>query len=279
METPRLRQILEAMLFAVSHPISLNDVLEIFDRVAAAGELTIDREAVRDTWHDLVKDWSSPAGGIVLQEVAGGYQLRSAPEAATWVQAMTAERPSRLSQPALETLSIVAYRQPITRAEIEHVRGVDSGGVLRGLLDRRLIRIVGKKEEPGRPLMYGSTDEFLELFGLKSLAELPTLKAREELERLRQAEIDREGGDAMISQDDAPAPSAADLLNKMWHDGTDKERQSQWKEEEEEALGALEDQLTSVGHLEKAILPPQAADESKIGEGVGEGGGSVTEEG
>ena len=278
MELPLLRKILEAMLFAVSHPISLNDVLEIFDRVALEGT-AIDRDAVRETWHGLVKDWSSPAGGIILQEVAGGYQLRTAPEASSWVQAMSAERPSRLSQPALETLSIVAYRQPITRAEIEHVRGVDTGGVLRGLLDRRLIRIVGKKEEPGRPLMYGSTDEFLELFGLKSLAELPTLKAREELERLRQAEIDREGGEALLTQEDVAIPSPSNLLSRIWNDESALARQSQWKEEEEEALGALEDHLTSVGHLEKTILPPQTVDESKTGEGVGGGGGSVTEEG
>src|SRR5690242_1810076 len=107
--------------------------------------------------------------GVVLEEVAGGYQLRTPKEHAPYVRKLLAAKPPRLSRPLLETLAIVAYRQPVTRPEIEQLRGVDSGGVLETLLERRLVRIAGRKEAPGRPIMYATSPEFLEVFGLRDL--------------------------------------------------------------------------------------------------------------
>jgi len=119
--------------------------------------------------------------GFEIWEVAGGFQLRTRADLATYVQQMHESRPARLSRAALETLAIVAYRQPVTRAEIEHVRGVDVGPILRGLAERRLVRIAGHRDVPGRPILYATTRRFLEVFGLASLRDLPTLRDMEEL--------------------------------------------------------------------------------------------------
>src|SRR5690606_31869601 len=112
--------------------------------------------------------------GIVLAQVAGGFQFRTHPENAIWVQKMLQVKPAKLSRTQIETLAIVAYRQPVTRPEIDDIRGVDSGAVLKSLLERELIQIVGKKDEPGRPLLYGTTVRFLEFFNLRTLRDLPT---------------------------------------------------------------------------------------------------------
>jgi segregation and condensation protein B len=116
-----------------------------------------------------------------VQEVAGGFRLATRPEAHAWVQRLQQVKPARLSRPALETLAIVAYRQPITRAEIEKIRGVAADGVIRTLLERELIRILGRKAEAGRPIVYGTSTGFLEHFGFKELGDLPTLKEIDEL--------------------------------------------------------------------------------------------------
>ena len=112
----------------------------------------------------------------MLEEVANGYQLRTAKEHAFYVRKLLAAKPPRLSRPLLETLAIVAYRQPVTRPEIEQLRGVDCGGVIDTLLERRLIKIGGRKEAPGRPLVYATTQEFLEVFSLKDIGSLPDLE-------------------------------------------------------------------------------------------------------
>jgi segregation and condensation protein B len=113
--------------------------------------------------------------------VAGGYQLRTHPEFASYLQKLQLTRPLRLSSAALETLSIVAYRQPVTRAEVEHVRGVDAGPVMRTLLERKLVKMTGHRDVPGRPMLYSTTKRFLEIFGLADLDALPTLRELEEL--------------------------------------------------------------------------------------------------
>src|SRR5207237_149502 len=127
--------------------------------------------------------------GIQLHPVAGGYQYRSNPENAAWVQRLLQQKPVKLSRAQLETLAIVAYRQPITRPEIDQIRGVDSGGTLKTLLDRSLVRILGKKEEPGRPMLYGSSREFLEFFNLRDLKDLPTLREFHELTEEHRAQV------------------------------------------------------------------------------------------
>ena len=119
--------------------------------------------------------------GIALDEIAGGYQFRTAPRYAPFVRSLTQQKPVKLTRAQLEVLAIIAYRQPVTRPEIDDVRGVDSGSAIKVLLEREVIKIIGKRDDAGRPMLYGTTNDFLELFGLKSLRDLPTLKEFAEL--------------------------------------------------------------------------------------------------
>lgn len=164
----RLVSIVESLLFASGEPVPLRRLVEILGG-PSAGEV---RRAVQA----LVASCAGHDRGVRVVEVAGGYQLRTARENAEWVNALFRERPRRLGRAALETLAIIAYRQPITRAEIEAIRGVDIEAVLATLLRRELVAVCGRKETVGRPLLYETTTTFLELFGLRDLAELPTLK-------------------------------------------------------------------------------------------------------
>jgi segregation and condensation protein B len=164
----RLKSILESLLFAVSEPVPigrLGQILPGYER----------REIVR-ALAELAEEYQRDERGFRLQQVAGGYQLRTPRANAEFVKALLQQRPARLSRAALETLAVIAYRQPVTRPEIEAIRGVDVDAVLTTLSDRRLIRVLGRKDVPGRPLLYGTTPEFLETFGLKDLAALPTLE-------------------------------------------------------------------------------------------------------
>jgi segregation and condensation protein B len=163
-----LRRAVEAVLFASSEPLPLARLEALFapdgvepDRVAEA------LEALRSASNDR---------GVEVQEVAGGLQLRTRSEFGPWVARLETPKPVRFSRAALETLAVVAYRQPLTRAEVEAVRGVDCGGVMKALLERGLVRVVGKKDVPGRPLLYGTAKRFLETFGLSSLSALPSLR-------------------------------------------------------------------------------------------------------
>jgi segregation and condensation protein B len=168
-----LKSIVESLLFVHDQPLTL-------DRLATLLE-EHERADIRQALDSLMEDYAAGGRGIVLAQVAGGYQLRSRPENADYIRRLTKSRGVKFSQSALETLSIIAYRQPITRAEVEYLRGVDSGGVLKSLLEKKLLRILGKKDVPGKPLIYGTSREFLELFSLKDLASLPTLKEIQEL--------------------------------------------------------------------------------------------------
>jgi segregation and condensation protein B len=165
--------ILEGLLFVAGEPISLDricGILKDVDRAQIVQQLTVLTEA-----YDL------PDRGLQIVFVAGGYQMVTRPEVAPWVRELEKTKgAARLSKPGLETLAVVAYQQPVTRAEIEMVRGVDSAGVLKTLMDRKLVRMVGRKEVPGRPMMYGTTRSFLEYLGISDLTALPPLKAFEE---------------------------------------------------------------------------------------------------
>lgn len=169
-----LQAAVEAVLFAADGPITL-EALRV-----ALGEPPL--ETLRAAITTLRESYLRRSAGIRLQEVADGYQLRTVPKAAPYVAAARGTRPFRLSKAAVEVLAMVAYRQPVTRAELEEIRGVDSGGILRVLLERQLLSVMGRKEEPGRPLLYGTTPQFLELFGLKDLSDLPTLRDLREMQ-------------------------------------------------------------------------------------------------
>jgi segregation and condensation protein B len=170
---PDVKPILESLIFVSDAPLSLDRMCILLEE--------FDRGDIRSALMALTADYRQRGGSIILTEVAGGYQFRTLPEYADYLKRLTKTRAPKFSQSALETLAIVAYRQPITRAEIEYLRGVDCGGVLKTCLEKRLVRILGKKDVPGRPLIYGTTKEFLEMFSLKDLASLPTLKEIQEL--------------------------------------------------------------------------------------------------
>ncbi len=163
----RLLGILESVLFAAGEPLTLVRLADVIPG-PTRGEL---RAALRELGVRAERDQR----GIRLLEVAGGYQFRTDPAHAEWVRRLFQQKPWRLTRATLETLAIVAYKQPITRAEIEAIRGVDADSVLASLLSRKLVRIVGRKEVMGRPLLYGTTRQFLEVFGLRDLTELPAL--------------------------------------------------------------------------------------------------------
>jgi segregation and condensation protein B len=173
----KLTSILESLLFAAGEPVSLAQLANAIEEVP--------REKVRKALSEMAAAYAANGRGIVLEEIAGGYQLRTRSEHAAYVRRLLSAKPPRLSRPVLETLAIVAYRQPVTRPEIEQLRGVDSGGVLDTLIERNLIKIAGRKEAPGRPIIYATTADFLELFGLKDLESLPDLEEFRELEGLR----------------------------------------------------------------------------------------------
>lgn len=162
-----LKQLIEAFIFAADAPLSLDRLSTLLDRK---------RSDVRSVLDALQQDYSDPERGFYLANIAGGYQFRTHAELAPHLRKLRKDRSTNFSRAAMETLAIIAYRQPVTRAEIEYLRGVDSGGVMKTLLDKNLLRILGKKDVPGRPLMYGTSRYFLELFGLHSLNDLPTLK-------------------------------------------------------------------------------------------------------
>jgi segregation and condensation protein B len=168
-----LQAIIESLIFVHDQPLSL-------DRLAVILE-EHERADIRIALEDLIEEYAFANRGIILVQVAGGYQFRTRPEHADYIRRLTKTKGVKFSQSSLETLAIIAYRQPVTRAEVEYLRGVDSGGVLKSLLEKKLLRILGKKDVPGKPLIYGTTKEFLELFNLKDLSALPTLKEIQEL--------------------------------------------------------------------------------------------------
>ncbi len=171
-----IAQILEGLLFVAGEPISLDRICGILKEV--------DRAQIVQRLTALTEAYDQPGRGLQIVFVAGGYQMVTRPEVAPWVRELEKTTgAARLSKPGLETLAVVAYRQPATRAEIEMVRGVDSAGVLKTLMDRKLVRMVGRREAPGRPMMYGTTRSFLEYLGIGDLTALPPLEAFEETTR------------------------------------------------------------------------------------------------
>lgn len=187
-----LIHIIESLLFVSEDPLTVEKLKNILE--------TVDAKEIRVALNSLAEQYDSRGGGFKLAEVAGGWQLRSRPEYNEWIKRMLQPPPQRLSKAALETLAIVAYNQPIIRADLEHIRGVDSGGVLRQLLEKKLIRVLGRKEIPGRPLIYATTKLFLELFELKDLKDLPSPK---EIEEMSAAAEEAEGG-TETSQEEPP---------------------------------------------------------------------------
>jgi len=162
------KRVIEGLLFVLGQPVPLKRIQDVL------GEL--DPPTLRGLIEQLNTDYVQTQRALRIQEVAGGYQLVTDPQLAPWLKrGFELSRPEWLSKAALETVAIIAYRQPLTKAEIETLRGVDVTATLETLLERQLVRVVGRKDTPGRPLLYGTTTAFLRRFGLKSLDELPPM--------------------------------------------------------------------------------------------------------
>jgi segregation and condensation protein B len=198
-----LKGLIEALVFVSEHPLSVNDVAK-----AAGGA---DKKLVRALVDELRQEYGRR--GIHLEEIAGGLLFRTNPAYAPFIRDATAKKPVRMTRAQLETLAIVAYRQPLTRPEVDDIRGVDSGPVLKTLLDRDLVKILGKKDEPGRPLLYGTAPSFLEFFGLKSLKDLPSLREFTELSddsrRIYDREMTELGDESTTADVDSLAAAAS----------------------------------------------------------------------
>lgn len=173
MDRQEQRRIVEGLLLAAPEPLTAQRLGELVPDASA--------ETVGELVTELNAEYAQQGRGFEISEVAGGWQLRTCADLAEFVRALHPRRAARLSRAALETLAVVAYKQPITRAEIEHVRGVDAGAVLRSLLERELVRIAGHREIPGRPMLYATTRRFLEVFGLSALEDLPSLRDLQEI--------------------------------------------------------------------------------------------------
>ena len=168
-----IKNIIESFLFVAEESLTIDRIKSILKQAEI--------NEIQNALVELSEEYEARKGGFLLREVAGGYQIRTRPEYREWIKLLIQPKALRLSKAALETLAIIAYKQPIIRSDIEHIRGVDCGGILRMLLERKLTRVLGRKEIPGRPLIYATTKQFLEVFDLKDLKDLPTL---EEIEAL-----------------------------------------------------------------------------------------------
>ena len=195
-DAARLAPILEGLLFAAGAPVPVARLVEALDGP--------DRKQVMRALDALDARLAEDGRGLRLMRVAGGYQLRTLAEHGPWIRRLLGGKPPRLSRALMETLAIIAYRQPSTRPEIEAIPGVDVDGVLSTLLERRLVRIVGRKEAPGRPILYGTTKDFLEVFGLPDLEALPPLKDLGELAAALTAEREIAAEEATL--EGAPEP-------------------------------------------------------------------------
>lgn len=238
MSPERARAAVEALLFLADKPLGVEQARQ------ATG---LEAQRIRRALEELQGHYRQGVSGMVLHEVAGGWQLRTSPDVTGYARQFLKVKPQRLTRAALETMAIVAYRQPVTRPEIEEIRGVDSGAVLKALLERRLVKILGKKEEPGRPILYGTTREFLEFFSLKDLASLPTLREFQELSEEHRDIVEKEAG---------PDEAGVEGLVAELSDPSLRESLEGARAQGDAALEALED---AVGRAEASSQAAQAA--------------------
>lgn len=210
---PELKQILGALVFGANRPLSVRELCNCVVEVAQQDKevnvyAEVDQKQIRAALKELAADLERSHVGFFLQETAGGYRLQSDAGCGRWLKHLLKAKPQRLSRPALETLAIIAYRQPISRVDIEAVRGVGVAHIIKALMEMQLVRIVGRSELPGRPFLYGTTHIFLEHFGLKSLKDLdkmaPMVLSRKEL---KDADVAREP----VLEPDVPEEATGEL--------------------------------------------------------------------
>jgi segregation and condensation protein B len=249
----RVQQVLEAILFSAEKPLDVQAMME-------ATQFT--KEQVEQGVAALAKAYAERHGGVIVADLGGRWQLRTEPQVGAYVRRMLQVKPMRLTRAALETLAIIAYRQPLTRPEMEELRGVDCGAVTKALLERKLVRILGKKDEPGRPLLYGTTKEFLELFNLRDLTQLPTLREFQELS---------EESRKIVEEEHPEAPPVAGLT-ELAHDPGLEQKMHAALAESDAALEQLEKAMDKADEQHKAVaavLAPPAPPGPPEGAGSG----------
>jgi len=250
-----LKAQLEAIIYAAETPITLEQMIQLVkptivaEGVSDEGEI---RSRVRSTLDGLMVDYGSPDRGIEIREVAGGYRMSTKPEQHEVVRAFarSLKPPIRLSLPALETLAVIAYKQPATVPEINDIRGVDSGGVIGTLLERKLITTAGRKQVIGRPILYKTTKEFLMRFGLKDVHELPSM---EEFEKLVAESFQSEliPAEAAAEKDDGEAPSRPSDLDSR------EETSEETDELSRKAEAQTAESHSDPEHIERSAAAPE----------------------
>lgn len=168
MAEKNIERVIEALLFSSDKPLEIDKMKMALDN--------IDTDVIKEALQQLKEYYNTQDRSFTLAEIAGGYQIVTKPEYSVWINKLYKRPPDKIRGASMETLAIVVYRQPVTKAEIEAIRGVNVDGVIKTLMEKNLIKIKGRKETPGRPLLYGTTEEFLIRFGLKDLKSLPPLK-------------------------------------------------------------------------------------------------------
>jgi len=224
-----LKATLEAIIYAAESPVTLDQIVQLVKESTPSENDSDLRSQVRATIEDMVAAYSTEEHGVEIRQIAGGYRMATKPEQHDVVRAFakSLKPPIRLSLPALETLAVIAYKQPVTVPEISEIRGVDSGGVIATLLDRKLITTAGRKAVIGRPILYKTTKEFLLRFGLKDVNELPSMEEFEKLvaESFQSDLLPAEGGvaDATGIPNDIEAVGNEELQAEVAHQSSSEE--------------------------------------------------------
>jgi segregation and condensation protein B len=245
----KVKAVIEALIFASDSPLAPEKIRVVLPDV--------EKTEIKEIINQLVEEYSERQGGIVLQEVAGGFQFRTNPEISQWVKKLKSTKPHSLSPQAMETLAIIAYKQPIVKTEIEDIRGVDVGGPLKGLLEKKLIRIVGRKDVPGKPIIYGTTRKFLEVFNLKDIMDLPNLRELRELnQQQEQVELDIE--DEIIKEKNPEGDNTGEekAVEAIIEDVTD--------EEVKTVQESVEEEKTVVADIEAVAIEKEKIEEATI---------------
>ncbi len=224
----RITPVVEGIIFAGDHPVPTKELIHI---LTEEGETQANAQTMMLVLERLAAKYPTHAG-VTLQEVAGGWVLRTSPHAGRYLRRANHDKPFRMGRAAVETSAMIAYRQPVTKAQIDELRGVDSSGALKALLDKHLVRVLGKAEEVGRPLLYGTTKVFLEAFNLKMLSDLPTLREYQELSAENQAKVDAQAPVQQLGRIRDLAQKGARLVSE---------------EAEQEGAGALEELDRALG--------------------------------
>ena len=248
LDEDQARHVVHSILFVADKPVTVEQLRN------ATG---LEPARVRASLERLAGELREGISGVVLSEVAGAWQLRTAPESGEFVRRFLQVKPRRLTRAALETLAIIAYRQPVTRPEIEDIRGVDCGAVVKALLDWKLIKILGKKDEVGRPLLYGTSREFLEFFQLKDLASLPTLREFHELNEESVQIVEEELGPEAAA---GIAGTVAELTDPAYLEA-EKERVAKSEQALAELEQALADAEARSNDVARTINPPKETEE------------------